>query len=250
MLGKFFAEIIMISKGFGSPFAVEYLLRSLLLFHRILKTKSLGPVDQSISRDRILKVRFKGNEYLITGDMLPTSREIFLKDCYKFNEKINYRNVIDLGANRGNFTIIASKYADLVVSVECDTTEMPRIFNQTMELNNANNVRFENLFVSSKNADKHISVNSLLSKHCIRQVDLIKIDIEGAETDLFSSNTEWLNVTNLITMEVHPCFNVSVPDITRKLIKYGFHVVVTDLSLSLTTAEELRGMGYLFAMKQ
>ena len=249
MFTKFIFEIYLIAKAFGVPFAVKYFLRAILVFPSILKFKSLGPVDRTIRPDRVIKVNYKGQEYYITGDMLPTSREIFLKDCYKVNIDSAYRTIIDLGANRGNFSIIAAKYGDLVISVECDKIEMPQLFKQTMVLNKASNVRFENYFISNLDNNDHISVNSLIKKHNIKSIDLIKIDIEGAEADLFSSNTEWLDITSNITMEVHPCFNVSVPDIVQKLKSFGFKIEVTDLSLVPSTAESLRGMGYLYAKK-
>ncbi len=47
------------------------------------------------------------------------------------------------------------------------------------------------------------SIPALMAKHQLSHIDLLKIDIEGAEKDLFSQETRWLeNVTSLV-VELH-----------------------------------------------
>lgn len=49
-----------------------------------------------------------------------------------------------------------------------------------------------------------ISLNKLITDYQIERIDILKIDIEGAELDLFSKNYEqWLSITNLIIIELH-----------------------------------------------
>ncbi|MFN4080091.1 MAG: FkbM family methyltransferase [Saprospiraceae bacterium] len=49
-----------------------------------------------------------------------------------------------------------------------------------------------------------ISMNQLIADYQIERVDILKIDIEGSELDMFSKNYEhWLSITNLIVIELH-----------------------------------------------
>jgi FkbM family methyltransferase len=54
------------------------------------------------------------------------------------------------------------------------------------------------------NSARGLSVNDLLDEHGIDRVDILKIDIEGSEVDLFASNPHpWLSRTRLIMIELH-----------------------------------------------
>jgi FkbM family methyltransferase len=49
-----------------------------------------------------------------------------------------------------------------------------------------------------------ISIESLLKKHNIEQVDILKLDIEGSEKEIFSDNFEiWLQKVKIIVVELH-----------------------------------------------
>lgn len=69
-----------------------------------------------------------------------------------------------------------------------------------------------------------ISVNSLLNSYGIEKVDLMKIDIEGAEKDILQKNTEWLEKTNAIIIELHKPY--SVEDLKRDLEPFHFKIVL------------------------
>jgi FkbM family methyltransferase len=66
-----------------------------------------------------------------------------------------------------------------------------------------------------------ISIPTLLNSFSIDKIDILKIDIEGAEKVIFTSNPEiWLNKINLLIIEIHG------PEIFKlvnlKLRKYNF----------------------------
>lgn len=49
-----------------------------------------------------------------------------------------------------------------------------------------------------------ISITTLLARHGVEHIDLLKVDIEGAERDLFDHNTSgWLRSVQSIIIEVH-----------------------------------------------
>ena len=70
------------------------------------------------------------------------------------------------------------------------------------------------------------SVDKLLSRCKSGGSVWIKIDIEGAETKLFASNTAWLECVDLLWIEIHPDskFGDPSPYIQLAADKHGFNV--------------------------
>jgi FkbM family methyltransferase len=65
-----------------------------------------------------------------------------------------------------------------------------------------------------------LSMPEVLKKLGWPQVDLMKVDIEGAEEMLLASNTDWLRVVRAILIEIHP--NTTFERICAYLSPYGF----------------------------
>jgi FkbM family methyltransferase len=59
-----------------------------------------------------------------------------------------------------------------------------------------------------------LTVTEVMERHGFPRVDVLKIDIEGSERALFSSNTEWLDRVRMIVIETHDRF---VPGCTEAL---------------------------------
>jgi FkbM family methyltransferase len=74
------------------------------------------------------------------------------------------------------------------------------------------------------------SVGNLLSRCKSGGPVWIKIDIEGAETKLFTSNTAWLECVDLLWIEIHPdsMFGDSSPYIQLAADKHGFNVYASS----------------------
>jgi FkbM family methyltransferase len=72
------------------------------------------------------------------------------------------------------------------------------------------------------NYDVHaISVKEIMNQHELDIIDLLKVDIEGSEIELFSKNAdEWLGKTKLIIIELHSpeCREVC----ENKMREFGF----------------------------
>lgn len=66
------------------------------------------------------------------------------------------------------------------------------------------------------------SMHTLLRDMMIEQIDILKIDIEGMEADVFNGDISWLSSVQTIVMECHS------PEIknlcTQKLIIHGFNI--------------------------
>src|SRR5215831_9653168 len=52
-----------------------------------------------------------------------------------------------------------------------------------------------------------LSLPRLMSRHKIRFIDLLKMDIEGSEHLLFASRLPWLSLVGSLVMEIHPTLN-------------------------------------------
>jgi hypothetical protein len=64
------------------------------------------------------------------------------------------------------------------------------------------------------------TIPALLDEAGWDSVDLVKIDIEGSEDELLSSNNGWLSSVGAILLEIHP--NTTPEKIGSCLSPYGF----------------------------
>ncbi|MGB7680711.1 MAG: FkbM family methyltransferase [Candidatus Acidiferrales bacterium] len=69
-----------------------------------------------------------------------------------------------------------------------------------------------------------VSVDFILEKFALPQLDLVKVDIEGGEQELFLGPTAWLDRTKAIIIEFHPT-SVDYPLLTKLLEDRGFDFI-------------------------
>ncbi|WP_165760281.1 FkbM family methyltransferase [Niastella populi] len=72
-----------------------------------------------------------------------------------------------------------------------------------------------------------IRLQQFLQQHRLTHIDLIKIDIEGAEFFLFTDDTEWLTITDTIIVEIHSEENLQL--FTKAVTPYGFIIEEKNL---------------------
>jgi hypothetical protein len=66
-------------------------------------------------------------------------------------------------------------------------------------------------------------MNEILADYGIEKIDLLKVDVEGAERRLFRDSPEWLTRVRCIIVEFHDGY--SLPDFVRDVSPAGFTVV-------------------------
>jgi FkbM family methyltransferase len=66
-----------------------------------------------------------------------------------------------------------------------------------------------------------VTLDTILDRFQLEQIDLLKIDIEGAEDKLFSGETTWLSKVKMILIEVHT--PDAIGPIRSRLTENGFH---------------------------
>jgi FkbM family methyltransferase len=67
------------------------------------------------------------------------------------------------------------------------------------------------------------STSTLLERAGFTEVDLLKVDIEGSEVELFRGNLEWLTHTEALAIEFHKSSRAAC-DFDRIMSEYGFSV--------------------------
>jgi len=78
-----------------------------------------------------------------------------------------------------------------------------------------------------------ISLGQIIKESNLSQIDVLKIDIEGAEVELFSGNCdEWLSITKYIIIETHDWLrNGCAKTLFQALFKYDFKLCIQKENL-------------------
>jgi FkbM family methyltransferase len=157
-----------------------------------------------------------------------TFEQVFLNDEYNLNFIKDPKVIIDGGANIGLFAIQMKKqFPDAqIISIEPDPENFQLL---QKNLKHYQQITFENAGLWNKDTQlkvydkyncgkwgmvveedllngtiKAMSIDTLIDKYKIDTIDVLKIDIETSEKQLFSSNFEnWLPKTKVIIIELH-----------------------------------------------
>jgi hypothetical protein len=214
----------------------------------IFRTGKLAAVDAAMSRN--MAVRFDHarlsmplaeiDRILAAENDSPSFgnvREIFARNCYlrQLRLKRPLGAVLDLGANRGIFSLLALVALDagLVVGVEPTAYYLPA-FERLLEANHCQPERSFRYtkFISSPSREREdpvrfLSIQSILTEQKINRFELVKMDIEGDEEVVFSE-PEWLASVENLTMELHPELAGDLSLIPQALQRYGFTYRLVD----------------------
>lgn len=165
-----------------------------------------------------------------TSDINVFKQIFFLKE-YDISEldKINPKIIIDCGSNTGFSTIyFKNRYPDAkIISIEPEESNFELLKknienysdiatlqtaiwseNANLKIINPENrgwgFRVVKTEANDKNSFKATSIASLMNSYHLNNVDILKIDIEGAEKEIFEKNFEnWLPKTAAIIIELH-----------------------------------------------
>lgn len=164
-----------------------------------------------------------------------TSDEAVFRDIFLFREyDISFdfvpEYIIDAGANVGYFSVLySSKFPNAkIIAIEPESSnfevltknieKFPNVhavnaglwptstFLKVVDLQKTGNWGFvvEEVSASEKYDVKTVTVLELLKKYNFDRIDILKIDIEGAEKELFSENyEEWIGKVKVIIIELH-----------------------------------------------
>ncbi len=147
-----------------------------------------------IKKPQLLKLKNRFTFYINSLMDAWTVKEVVIDDCYEcYGQKCE--NIIDIGSGVGDFDVMMSNTSSRIFSFDASENRV-KLLKKNLQLNNINNVIFENKFV--------ISLNYVFEKYKISGCDLLKIDCEGAEYEIFHNTSSTnLKKINRIVGEIH-----------------------------------------------
>lgn len=190
--------------------------------------------DSNSPKKGIYQIRTAGSDLLVF-------QQIFVNEEYKTVLDLNFeriekiKTIVDLGANIGISSIyFGNSFPESkIYAVEPEPNNFEMLL-RNIELNKSENIipinaavwnKNENLTISSEFRDKlswssqtipsadsnkvsikGVTLDSLIKKYKISKIDILKIDIEGAEEQIFNHYPlihEILAITDIIALEIH-----------------------------------------------
>lgn len=182
-----------------------------------------------------------------SGDLF-VFHEVFLSRCYCIPEtwldKVSI--IVALGANIGLTTLFFTQYFPIAryVCVEPNTSNVDILKKNVSHLNDSVSVvegavsdcsgefsfddsgqGWEGHLSSDNHSGKLVrcySMEEIMLNYDLSRIDILKVDIEGAEKKLFSNNNEWIKKLKMIIAKIHEIY--SNQDFEEDLLNYGFKV--------------------------
>jgi FkbM family methyltransferase len=169
----------------------------------------------------------------------------------------NPQCIIDAGANIGLATLFFKRhYPDaLIIAIEPDVDNCKMFRLNTSKLNHVRLLQAgvgpeSGKFLRIKNGqDKsysfileealegdvpELSVKDICTQFKCQKIDIFKIDIEGGEKELFSRNTDWIQMTDNIFIETHDHLNLGCSQKLLEQVKGDFHLRTRGENLIFT----------------
>jgi FkbM family methyltransferase len=165
---------------------------------------------------------------------VPTYQQVFIDREYDFVAEVQPQIIVDAGANIGLASIyFANKYPEArIIAIEPELSNFellkanvkayPRIVavqaalwhrNEEIELVDPGLGKW-GFMTEEKNSSGHrfgapchtvaaVTVDGLMRIYNLEKIDILKIDIEGAEREVFDNTSPWIDKVNSIIIELH-----------------------------------------------
>lgn len=190
-------------------------------------------------------------------------REVFLFNGYNI-QLSNLRTIIDGGANIGLTSIfLAEKFPDSkIYSIEPSVSNFEWLVENTKHLTSITPIQsalwnkdtslkvrnpkehawahtVEECSEDEPDAFKAMSISSLMEKYKLEHIDLLKLDVEGSERELFKENYDhWIPRTRYILVELHDWIHPDASKtVFRTLSAYNFKTSVVNGMLLFTNSD-------------
>lgn len=82
----------------------------------------------------------------------------------------------------------------------------------------------QNSNINNQTSIDVFSLQTIMKKYNISNIDILKLDIEGSEKGLFTNDTSWLSYVNNIAIEIHEEF-ISPNEVKKILRNNGFKLI-------------------------
>ena len=162
-----------------------------------------------------------------------TYEQVFIKEEYDFLVERQPRVIVDAGANIGLASIyFANKYPQaMIIAVEPENSNFEllkenvapyarvvpvhaALWNKNEEIGvfdpglgkwgfTTETKDFSDASAARCHTVMATTVDQLMARHEIDRIDILKVDIEGAEKEVFSDNSSWIQKIDSIIIELH-----------------------------------------------
>jgi len=170
----------------------------------------------------------------IPSSDVPTYQQVFLQREYEFETSEEPKVIVDAGANIGLATIyFANRYPGAkIISLEPEhgnfallrknTAPYPQVIPIQAALWNKNEeicvvdpglgawgfmtegaASSERLAAKPCHTVTAMTIDRIMNDHGLKKIDILKIDIEGAEKEVFSNTASWIGKVDAIIIELH-----------------------------------------------
>jgi FkbM family methyltransferase len=220
----------------------DFLIAFVLIEYNIKKSIHLKHIKEPI------RLRRKTSDIKVFGQIFAKQEyEIALHLPYDFIPKV----IVDCGGNIGLATVyFKNRYKDAkIISIEPDKGNFAILqqniknYDDVIGINSAvwsksTYLKIENAnaagwgfivkeaTLSDENSFIATSISDLMKKYELERIDILKMDIEGAEKEIFSASDsgEWLKKTHVLVVETHD-FMVkgTASAVFKALQKYDYH---------------------------
>lgn len=187
-------------------------------------------------------------------------KQIFVWEEYKFHVKFEPKIIIDGGGNIGLSALyFSSRFPEAKIYVlEPDQENFKLLVKNTAHRPNiipiesalwGSNISFKTdksggnwgiqIFADSGEENQTLTIHDLMKNYSIDKIDILKLDIEGAEKDLFKGDLSWLENTKLMVVELHDflipncskTFFSAIEKINYSLDVSGENIIIENLDL-------------------
>ncbi|MBU1682748.1 FkbM family methyltransferase, partial [Patescibacteria group bacterium] len=176
-------------------------------------------------------------------------KQIFIQKDYDFPINMNPKFIIDGGANVGYASLFfANKFPDAeIVAIEPEDSNFEVLQKNTSEYKQVKTIKagiwhkkaklkivgteWGKCGFMTKEVDtadtydaKTITIDEILKQSKYDEIDILKLDVEGAEKEIFSSNYDsWLGKVNVLIIELHDRIKMGCSEAFYSAIKkYNF----------------------------
>ena len=161
----------------------------------------------------------------------------------RFNFLYPKATIISIEANKDNYNFLCKNIEGQVdiktqFAVVDNTTDIKMTQNQQKnDVNRSYSYSFSQSQDEKSNLNS-VSINSILRTNGFQIIDIVKLDIEGAEVDVFSDNTEWMDKTKQIIIELHDYKRYGCSkSLINSLITRNFTIEFSGENLLLTNLD-------------
>ncbi|HYV92868.1 MAG TPA: FkbM family methyltransferase [Chitinophagales bacterium] len=158
---------------------------------------------------------------------LPVFRQIFVDKQYDFPVRFEPKIIFDLGANVGFASIyFSNKFPQAkIIALEPEIANYHQlvknaalhpniellqaaVWSNSGELDIAVNSTYgewgASMFIEGKSSKvKSVTIPELMDRFHVSCIDILKIDIEGSEKEIFSACNEWIEKVKVTVIELH-----------------------------------------------